>query len=609
MKKALSLFLSVVMLFSMTAGIDFSAYATSYSGKCGDSATWSYDSSAKELTISGSGEMYDYYTTWDSDALIYRDPAPWDAYKKTILSVRIGDSITRIGKSNFMWCENLKNVVFGNNIDTIGKNAFYACKNLESISLPNNLRIIENCAFMFNNLKSVYIPSKVEQIGFSAFSGNYKLSEAVFPSDTNIKMLGSKIFDSTSMEYNVDEYGGKYLGPYLFKFEGTTEDIGTYNVKEGTIGIASLAFNEDYRLNGAGDSNSVKYIKRVNLPNTLKYIGYAAFYYCPNLNNVVFPESVENIWEAPFYDCDSLTNVTIKNPLCDIFSKSIDGNWAEFEHDITIYGYSGSTAEAWCKFYSPGCTFKSIGNYDCNHNLIYSYKYSPTCTETGCSIYECEFCHFRFERDIVNAKGHTYKTYTTKATTSKNGSIVTKCSVCGNVKSKSTIYYPKTVTLSVTSYTYDGKVKKPTVKVVDPNGKTISASNYTVSYSSGRKNVGKYNVKITFKGNYSGTITKTFTIKPKNTSISSVTAKSKGFTVKWKKQSTQTTGYQIQYSTSSKFSNAKTVTVSKNSTTSKTVSKLKAKKKYYVRIRTYKTVNGTKYYSSWSKAKTVTTKK
>ena len=79
--------------------------------------------------------------------------------------------------------------------------------------------------------------------------------------------------------------------------------------------------------------------------------------------------------------------------------------------------------------------------------------------------------------------------------------------------------------------------------------------------------------------------------------------------MKWKKNRTQTTGYQIQYSTSSKFKGAKTVTVSKNKTTNKTISKLKAKKKYFVRIRTYKKTAAAKYYSSWSKVKKVTTKR
>ena len=170
----------------------------------------------------------------------------------------------------------------------------------------------------------------------------------------------------------------------------------------------------------------------------------------------------------------------------------------------------------------------------------------------------------------------------------------------------------KSISLSTTSYVYNGKVKKPTVTAKDSKGKKIPAKYYTVKYPKGRKNVGKYTVKVTFKGKYKGTKSKTFSIVPKSTSISSVTAASKGFKVTYKAQKTQTTGYQIRYSTSSKFTNAKTVTVSKNTTTSKTVSSLSAHKKYYVKVRTYKTVkvNGksTKLYSSWSKYKTVTTK-
>ena len=232
---------------------------------------------------------------------------------------------------------------------------------------------------------------------------------------------------------------------------------------------------------------------------------------------------------------------------------------------------------------------------------------AATCTATGIKTYTCTKCKAT-KKETIKATGHSYKTTVTKATTKKNGSSVTKCTKCGNVSKKSTIYYPKTVTLSTTAYTYDGKVKKPGVTVKNSAGKTIAASNYTVTYPSGRKNVGTYTVKVTFKGNYSGSVSKTFKINPKNTSISGLTAQSKAFTVKLKKYTTQTTGYQIQYSTSSNFSNAKTVTV-KNSTTSKKISKLTGKKKYYVRVRTYKTVGKTNYYSGWTKAKTVTTKK
>lgn len=214
----------------------------------------------------------------------------------------------------------------------------------------------------------------------------------------------------------------------------------------------------------------------------------------------------------------------------------------------------------------------------------------------------------------IAGPGHRYESTTTKASVSKNGSVKKKCTVCGKSPKATVIYYPKTIKLSLSSYTYNGKVRKPSVKILGSNGKTIASTNYTVSYASGRKNVGRYKVKITFKGNYKGSVTKTFDIVPKGTSISRVTAVKKGFTVKWKKQKMQTTGYQIQYSTSGNFKKGtKAATINKNSVTSKNIKGLKAKKKYYVRVRTYKTVkiNGksTKLYSGWSKVKAVKTKK
>ena len=212
-----------------------------------------------------------------------------------------------------------------------------------------------------------------------------------------------------------------------------------------------------------------------------------------------------------------------------------------------------------------------------------------------------------------NEHKHNYKQSIVKATTTKNGSIVNACTDCGETNS-TVIYYPKTISLSKTSYVYDGKVKKPTVTVKGSDGKLISPANYSVSYANGCKNVGQYKVTIKFKGNYSGSVKKTFNILPKGTTISKVSGGKKSITVKWKKQSKQTNGYQIQYSANKNFkSGAKIVPVNKKNANSKKISKLKAKKKYYIRIRTYKTVkiNGksTKLYSAWSKSKIVKTKK
>ena len=262
------------------------------------------------------------------------------------------------------------------------------------------------------------------------------------------------------------------------------------------------------------------------------------------------------------------------------------------------------------------------------HNLTLVAAKAATCTESGKeAYYKCEGCG-KFYEDVLGTKeitdlaswgniakiAHTTKRTVTKATPTANGKIVNYCSVCKKTLSTTVIPKASSIKLKATSLTYNGKVRTPKVIVKDRTGKTlVKNTDYTVSYAKGRKYVGKYAVKITFKGKYSGTKTLYFTIKPKATSISSLKAGSKKFTVKWKKQATQTTGYQVQYSASSKFSKAKTVTVGKNTTVSKKISKLSGKKKYYVRVRTYKTVkiNGKsiRIYSGWSKAKTVTTKK
>ena len=239
---------------------------------------------------------------------------------------------------------------------------------------------------------------------------------------------------------------------------------------------------------------------------------------------------------------------------------------------------------------------------------------AATCTTAGYTgdTY-CKICNKKLSTGkSIAAKGHSTTTKTQKATASKDGKITTTCTRCGTTTKTVKIAKVSKIKLSKTKYTYNGKKQTPSVTVKDSKGKELKVNtDYKVKLPSGRKNVGTYEVKITFKGSkYSGSKTLSYTINPKSTKLSKVSAKKKGFEAKWEKQSTQTKGYQIQYSTDSKFkSGNKTVTVNKNSTTKKTISKLKAKKKYYVRIRTYKTVGKQKYYSDWSKSVKVTTKK
>ena len=168
--------------------------------------------------------------------------------------------------------------------------------------------------------------------------------------------------------------------------------------------------------------------------------------------------------------------------------------------------------------------------------------------------------------------------------------------------------------LSEKRFVYDGQAKSPTVIVRGAKGGSsgqvlAKGVDYKQSTPSGRKAVGAYIYKVTGKGNYYGTKTLTMKVVPEGTEIVKLTPTKKGFTVQWAKQLKQTTGYRIQYSLSKDFSSGIAWAVArKNTRVAKTISNLKAKKRYYVRVRAFKAVDGVRYPSAWSAAKSVVTK-
>ena len=312
------------------------------------------------------------------------------------------------------------------------------------------------------------------------------------------------------------------------------------------------------------------------------------------------------------------------------------------------------------------------------HTAVTDKGYPATCTTAGKTDgSHCSVCNTVIKvQTVINATGHKSSGWIVDKTASigVKGSKHKECTVCkkvletAEIPALSRISISKaSVTLSTSTYAYDGKAKKPGVTVklngktlkngtdytvsysnntkvgtakvtitgkgnytgsvsktysiknnfkkatisgisnksytgknitqsitVKYNGKTLkNGTDYTVSYSS-NKNIGTATVKVTGKGSYAGTITKTFKINPAKQEIQKLTAKSKAFFVDWA-QKGSATGYEIQYATNSKFTSAKKVTIKNNKTDKTTVSKLSGKKKYYVRVRSYTTVKGTKY--------------
>ena len=326
------------------------------------------------------------------------------------------------------------------------------------------------------------------------------------------------------------------------------------------------------------------------------------------------------------------------------------------------------------------------------HTAVTDKGYPATCTTAGKTDgSHCSVCNTVIKvQTVINATGHKSSGWITDkaASIGVKGSKHKECTVCkkvletAEIPALSRISISKaSVTLSTSTYAYDGKAKKPgvtvklngkalkngtdyivsysnntkvgtaTVKItgkgnytgsisktfkiknnfkkatisgisnksytgknitqsitVKYNGKTLkNGTDYTVSYSN-NKSIGTATVKIAGKGSYTGTITKTFKINPAKQAIQKLTAKSKAFFVDWA-QKGSATGYEIQYATNSKFTSAKKVTITNNKTDKTTISKLSGNKKYYVRVRSYTKVKGTKYYGAWSASKSVTTKK
>ena len=384
-------------------------------------------------------------------------------------------------------------------------------------------------------------------------------------------------------------------------------------------------------------------------------------------------------------------------------------------HKCSVCGtsYKGNTTKATGHSYGnsvvtkqPTCTSEGTKTKTCTkcnaivteklpakgHTAVTDKGYPATCTTAGKTDgSHCSVCNTVIKvQTVINATGHKSSGWIVDkaASIGVKGSKHKECTVCkkvletAEIPALSRISISKaSVTLSTSTYAYDGKAETPSVTVkvggktlkkdtdytvsysnntkvgtakvtitgkgnytgsvsktysiknnfkkatvsgistkaftgknitqsitVKYNGKTLkNGTDYTVSYSN-NKSIGTATVKIAGKGSYTGTITKTFKINPAKQEIQKLTAKSKAFFVDWA-QKGSATGYEIQYATNSKFTSAKKVTITNNKTDKTTVSKLSGKKKYYVRVRSYTTVKGTKYYGAWSASKSVTTKK
>lgn len=390
-KKIISIILAVVLIVSAVpfggfVGINLGAVKASAleaSGTCGKNVTYTFDEETGTLTISGTGEMEDYYHT----------SSPFNN-SSTIKSVIIEDGVKSVGANAFNWATSIESVTIGNGVTSIGNHAFDNCESLKSINIPDNVTFIDSAAFYScESLESVTISDNVEGIGGLAF---YKTA-----------------YYKNSKNWTD---GALYVGKYLVDAKDT---ITSCDIKDGTLLIADDAFlwcgslenvtiPDSVRIIGENSFGDCESLKSIKIGNGVESIGFAAFSDCKSLTSVKIGSNVTSIGSEAFKCCDSLSRVMIPKNVTSIghgafgYIHDEDSGKYVVKNGFVIYGYKESKAETYAN--KNGITFIDLDSHTHSYTAT---VVAPTCTKNGSTIHEC-ICSDTYEDNYSEATGHSF---------------------------------------------------------------------------------------------------------------------------------------------------------------------------------------------------------
>ena len=554
-----------------------------------------------------------------------------------IEKVKLSNGMTAIPAGMFT-NQKIKNVEIPEGIKTIGARAF-AGNYVETLKISGTVEKIDSYAFWNNQMKELEIPGNVKTIGSCAFQRTQDYIKATINKvvlHEGLESIGKKAFyqtltsecksidlpttvkvlDATAFEGNAkvtltslveDQVNGK--GDYAKVVpQGKAHEIVlvhkvTFDAGEGKADAETARTDKDGKLAELPDAARDGYT-------------FAGWFTAAEGGDAVTADTVFDKDTTVFAHWKAYPVVTFDagegKADAETARTDKDGKLAELPNAVR----DGYTFEGWFTAAEDGEAVTADTVFNKDTTVFAHWKAYPAVTfDAGEGKTDAETA--RTDKDGKLAElpdavreGYTFEGWFTAA---EGGDAVTADTVFDKDTTvfahwkKNIVSATPSVKLSTSTYTYNGKVKTPGVKV-SVNGTVLTKDNYSVSYGKGRKNVGKYTVKVTLKNEYAGSKTVSFKINPPKSAVKKLKKGKKSFTVYVKKQSKQTSGYQVQYSTSKKFKSPKTKSLTSYKKTKLKVKKLKKHKKYYVRVRTYKKVGKTKYYSSWSSAKSVKTK-
>lgn len=345
--KTKRIFAAIIAFCMLTVILPMTVIAENpYEGSCGQNGgnlNWSYNETTKTLTISGTGNMSNYYSSGTAGGR-----APWvnSKIKDEIETVVISEGAESIGEYAFFECTGLKNVTIPSTVKTINEGAFYKCSGLtspqpeksddeivDSITIPYGVTSIGDEVFAHcTGLKKVTIPGSVksigerafsdchisteesedgterglekvviengtETIGKEAFNGCKKLNDIILPD--SVTSIGENAFQYTGLYY--EWFDGNedvlYINNHLISvYQGTANEC---NIKSGTKTIADSAFFACGSLPG------------ITIPDSVTSIGNRAFKDCNSLKSITIPKRVTTIGNCAFYTCYDLQSIEV----------------------------------------------------------------------------------------------------------------------------------------------------------------------------------------------------------------------------------------------------------------------------------------------------------
>ena len=537
----------------------------------------------------------------------------------------IGNGVTSIGYGTFEDCTNLTDVTIPDSVISIGERAFYNCKSLKSVTIGNDVTNIGSSAFYgCNNLTNITIPDSVTNIGDEAFYECTKLTNAII--GNSVTSIGSAAF------YECIRLTGVII-------PNNVTNIGE-NAFCSCSGLTSIIIPDSVTNIGDSAFSDCSGLTSVTIGNSVTSIGKNVFKWCAKLESVTIPNSVTSIGEEAFSVCSSLTSVTIPNTVTSIGDSAFD-NCSK----LNEVNYSGTVAQWKSITIGSNNSYLTNANIKCSNGdivnavIIDKIKYELNDDNTAQVTGYIGTPYSLTIPESISYEGDTFKV------TSIGEDAFAHCTSLSNItipnsvtrienyafygcKNLSDIYYIGTqeewnkiyidstgngclpsATIHFSSIPIPEPTPTPTptptpepTPTPNPAPQPSTQPTQETQQQVAQQTAQQQSVK-------NDTAAKQVNVaKPKSVSPKKVKSAKKAVSVEWKKVR-GVKGYQIQVATDKKFKkNKKTVTIKKQKTTKTTVKKLKAKKKYYVRVRTYKIVNGKKVYSAWSKVKSVKTK-